>query len=526
MSSLLLRQRLILLAVCITAITMPFNFTAPAVALPAIGQSFGGSPMELSWVTNAFMLTFGSFLMLAGTLADSYGRKKIFIGGVSAFAILAAILPFAPNLMLFDVLRGAQGVAAALAFSGGMSALAQVFDGAGRIRAFSFVGTSFGIGLAIGPVVAGAIIETFNWQLMFLLITVLAVISLALAGRYMPESRNPEAAGIDWPGALTFTWALGIFTFAILEVPESSWTHPLVLGLFGVALLSFVAFVVIEKRVAQPMLDLSLFRFPRFVGVQLLAAAPAYSFVVLLILLPIRFVGIEGMSAISAGWLLIALSAPLLVLPIVAGYLTRWLSPSPAGVCGRAVLAQSCAGGQQCRRTGLAHAGDRCRHQPALGADGWHGGECGTQGARRHGHWHIQYHPSGRRRRGDCRGHRIAVGIYRQQPGRTGRWQPDPGGRRGATPGDRQPDGCRATAAGCRACDIGRGLQRGVQSPVVGADRDHGTDGRSGVPVPRPWPDRSRQHPRNSSGPGDLSEQANGAEQRQTAGPLASGPCC
>ncbi|UUQ64683.1 MFS transporter [Pseudomonas fuscovaginae UPB0736] len=339
MSTLLLRQRLILLAVCITAITMPFNFTAPAVALPAIGQSFGGSPMELSWVTNAFMLTFGSFLMLAGTLADSYGRKKIFIGGVSAFAILAAILPFAPNLMLFDVLRGAQGVAAALAFSGGMSALAQVFDGAGRIRAFSFVGTSFGIGLAIGPVVAGAIIETFNWQLMFLLITVLAVISLALAGRYMPESRNPEAAGIDWPGALTFTWALGIFTFAILEVPESSWTHPLVLGLFGVALLSFVAFVVIEKRVAQPMLDLSLFRFPRFVGVQLLAAAPAYSFVVLLILLPIRFVGIEGMSAISAGWLLIALSAPLLVLPIVAGYLTRWLSPSTLSGSGLLVCA-------------------------------------------------------------------------------------------------------------------------------------------------------------------------------------------
>ncbi|KPA92003.1 sugar phosphate permease [Pseudomonas asplenii] len=339
MSNLLLQQRLILLAVCITAITMPFNFTAPAVALPAIGQSFGGSPMELSWVTNAFMLTFGSCLMLAGTLADSYGRKKIFIGGVSAFALLAAILPFAPNLVLFDVLRGAQGVAAALAFSGGMSALAQVFDGAGRIRAFSFVGTSFGIGLAVGPVIAGAIIEAFNWQLMFLLITVLAVISLVLAGRYMPESRNPDAAGIDWPGAITFTWALGIFTFAILEVPESSWTNPLVLGLFVVALLSFVAFVVIEKRVAQPMLDLSLFRYPRFVGVQLLAAAPAYSFVVLLILLPIRFVGIEGMSAIDAGWLLIALSAPLLVLPIVAGYLTRWLSPSTLSGSGLLVCA-------------------------------------------------------------------------------------------------------------------------------------------------------------------------------------------
>ncbi|MFC3943161.1 MFS transporter [Pseudomonas gingeri NCPPB 3146 = LMG 5327] len=341
MSTPLLQQRLILLAVCITAITMPFNFTAAAVALPAIGRAFGGSPMELSWVTNAFMLTFGSCLMLAGALADSYGRKKVFIGGASAFAVLAAALPFAPDLVVFDILRAAQGLAAAAAFSGGMSALAQVFDGPGRIRAFSFVGASFGIGLAFGPVLAGAIIEAFDWHLIFLLITVLAAISLVLAARCMQESRNPEAAGIDWPGAITFTWALGIFTFAILKVPESGWTDPLSLGLFVVALLSFVAFVLIEQRVAQPMLDLSLFRFPRFVGVQLLAAAPAYSFVVLLILLPIRFVGIEGMSEIAAGWLLIALSAPLLVLPIVAGYLTRWLSPST--LCGSGLLV--CAAG-------------------------------------------------------------------------------------------------------------------------------------------------------------------------------------
>ncbi len=338
---LLLQQRLILLAVCITAISMPFNFTAPAVALPAIGRTFGGSPMELNWVTNAFMLTFGSCLMLAGALADNYGRKNIFLGGVSAFAVLAAALPFAPNLALFDVLRAAQGLAAAAAFSAGMAALAQVFDGPGRIRAFSLVGTSFGIGLAFGPVAAGAIVEVFDWHLIFLLITVLATISLALAVRYMEESSNPDAAGVDWPGAITFTWTLGIFTFAILKAPESGWTDPLVLGLFAVALLSFVAFVMIEQRVAQPMLDLTLFRFPRFVGVQLLAAAPAYSFVVLLILLPIRFVGIEGMSEVAAGWLLIALSAPLLVLPVVAGYLTRWLSPST--LCGSGLLV--CAAG-------------------------------------------------------------------------------------------------------------------------------------------------------------------------------------
>lgn len=329
-------KSLVLLAVCIAAITMPFNFTAAAVALPAIGRAFDGSPMQLNWVTNAFMLTFGSCLMVAGALADSFGRKKVFTGGLAAFALLSAALMFASDLTTFDLLRAAQGIAAAATFSGGLSALAQVFDGAARTRAFSVVGSSFGIGLAFGPIAAGVMIEAFGWSTIFLLITLLAVIAFIVATRYMDESRNPQARGIDWPGAICFTGALGIFTYAVLKVPQSGWRDPVVLVLFAVALLSFVAFVVIEQRVVQPMLDLSLFRYPRFVGVQLLAAAPAYAFVVLLLLLPVRFVGIDGMREIDAGRLMIALSAPLLILPIVAGYLTRWLSPST--LCGAGLL--------------------------------------------------------------------------------------------------------------------------------------------------------------------------------------------
>jgi MFS family permease len=144
-----------------------------------------------------------------------------------------------------------QGIGAAAAFSGGMSALAQVFDGSVRIRAFSFEGSSFGIGLAFGPIASGLMIETFGRHVILLLITVLAAIAFILAARFMPESRNPEAAGIDWPGAITFTWSLGIFTFGILKVPESGWSDPVVLGLFAVAFISFIASVMVENRVAQ-----------------------------------------------------------------------------------------------------------------------------------------------------------------------------------------------------------------------------------------------------------------------------------
>jgi hypothetical protein len=115
----------------------------------------------------------------------------------------------------------------------------------------------------------------------------------------------------------------------MLQVPETGWSHgrtwlPLA------ALLAAAAFVQIERRSSHPMLDLSLFRYPRFVGVQLLAAAPAYAFVVLLVLLPLRFIGVEGLAPLAAGQRMFVLSLPMLFVPLLAGWLSRWLSAAPA----------------------------------------------------------------------------------------------------------------------------------------------------------------------------------------------------
>jgi len=321
-------KKLVLLAVCLASAAMPLTFTGPAIGLPAIGRELGGSPIALNWVTNAFMLTFGSSLMAAGALADSFGRRRLFLIGMAAFALFSVALAFAPGILVFDLLRAAQGIASAAAFSAGMAALAQEFDGPARIRAFSIVGTSFGVGLAFGPIAAGLMIDAFGWRSIFVLVVILAVLALILGARYLSESHDPDASGLDWPGAISFTAALSLFTYGVLQAPESGWSDPVVIGLLAASFVLFAVFGFIEQRVARPMLDLSLFRYPRFVGVQLLAAAPAYAFVVLLILLPIRFIGIEGMSEISAGWMMMALSAPLLVLPIVAGMLTRWFRPS------------------------------------------------------------------------------------------------------------------------------------------------------------------------------------------------------
>lgn len=329
----------VLAAVCLAALILPLTFVGVAVATPAIGRELGGSPLALSWITNAFMLSFGSALMAAGTLADEYGRKRVFSLGVGLFALTSLALAFAPSVLWLDALRAVQGLAGAGALAGGSAALAQTFEGRARTRAFSLLGTTFGLGLAFGPILAGVLIEHFGWRSIFLSATLIGGLALLFGVPRMEESRDPDAAGVDWPGTVSFTLALALFTWAVIQAPHSGWSSPWVLGLLLAALLSLLLFILIEARVKRPMLDLSLFRYPRFVGVQLLPIATCYCFVVLLILLPIRFIGVEGYSEVEAGLMMVALSAPMLVVPLLAAWLTRWFSAGALSSLGLLVAA-------------------------------------------------------------------------------------------------------------------------------------------------------------------------------------------
>ncbi|MBN3857033.1 MFS transporter [Paraburkholderia sp. Ac-20340] len=318
----------ILAAVCVAALALPLAFSGGAVATPAIGRALGSSanPTALNWITNAFMLSFGSLLMAAGTLADRYGRKRVFIWGLAAFVLCSLGLACAPTLLAVDLLRGVQGAAAAAALAGGTAALAQEFEGHARTRAFGTLGATFGLGLAFGPLIAGVLIEYASWRAIFVSGALTCILSLVFGARYLRESRDPHARGTDWPGTLTFTLALSSFTFGVIEAPLHGWTSSIVLTLLTASVVLASAFVVVESRSTKPMLDLSLFRYPRFVGVQVLPIATCYCYIVLLVVLPLRMIGVDGLREIDAGCLMIALSAPMLVVPFVAATLTRWLS--------------------------------------------------------------------------------------------------------------------------------------------------------------------------------------------------------
>ena len=333
------QQMLILAGVCIAVLVLPLNFGGAAVSAPTIGMALGGSPVAVNWILNAFMLSFGSSLMVAGALADLLGRKRIFALGVAFFAVTSLGIAAAPSLLWVDFLRALQGIAAALVLAGSSAALAQEFDGQGRARAFSLLGTTFGVGLALGPLLAGFFTQTFGWRSFFLADAAIGLTGFALGVPRLRESFDPDAKGLDWPGAISFTAALTLFTFGLLQGPESGWSSPLIIGLFAGAVATAIAFIWIEGRVARPMLDLSLFRYPRFVGVQVLPLATAFCYVTLLLVLPTRFIGIEGHTAIGAGLMMVSLSMPMLFVPLTAALLTRWMSAGLISAIGLVIAA-------------------------------------------------------------------------------------------------------------------------------------------------------------------------------------------
>lgn len=324
----------VLFAVCAAGLILPLEYTGPAMALPAIQREIGGGQIALAWIVNAFALSFGSAVMAAGALADQYGRKLIFCWGIASFALLSVLVSFAQNVVILDLIRGAQGVAAALTMAGGAATLAQEFEGRARTKAFGLLGAAFGLGLAFGPVIAGILIESLGWRSIFFLGALFGAAALCVGAPHMRESRDPGARRLDLWGLVSFTAFLLLLTFGIMQIPQSGWQSAPVLGLLTAAAIILAVFIRIETTHERPMLDLTLFHYPRFVGVQFLPVATAVCFIVLLILLPIRLVGIDKMSEIGAGALMIALSGPMIFVPFSAALLTRWLSSTTLSCLG------------------------------------------------------------------------------------------------------------------------------------------------------------------------------------------------
>jgi EmrB/QacA subfamily drug resistance transporter len=261
----------------------------------------------------------------AGSLADRLGRRRLFAAGLVIFSAASLLCALAPDPTLLSLARALQGVGGAVLFAVSLALVAQEFPaGPQRGTAMGLYGATIGMAVAIGPLVGGALTDSLGWASIFSLNVPVGVAALTVTRLKLRESRDPNATGVDWAGAATFSGALFLLVLALVRGNAEGWGSRLIVSLLAGSTLLLVAFIGIEHRVSEPMLPLGLFRRPSFTGVQLAAFAVSGSLLAMFLYLTLYLQNYLGYSPLAAGlrYLPITLLA-FLVGPIAGTLLAR-----------------------------------------------------------------------------------------------------------------------------------------------------------------------------------------------------------
>ncbi|GAA2151329.1 MFS transporter [Kitasatospora kazusensis] len=305
---------------------LPFSVTGAAVALPRMAEQLGASTGAAQWVQNAFNVAFAALPLAAGSLADRTGRRRVLLGGIALAGSAALLVGLAPSILWADLARAVQGCGAAAVLASGAAVLAHATSGRRRGFAFGVLGAAFGSGLALGPLAAGAMVELAGWRSVFLLIAALSGPAW-LCARQAPESRGPGTGAFDVAGAAVFTLGLACLSCVFVRAATAGWAAPSTLGLLAAALTLVAGFAVLEaRRGERAMFDVRLFRRPEFVAVVCQPFTVTLGFVVLLVDLPGYLQGVGGRGTFTTGLLLLPLTLPVLVLPLLGGRLAACTS--------------------------------------------------------------------------------------------------------------------------------------------------------------------------------------------------------
>ncbi|MFC3997646.1 MFS transporter [Nocardiopsis sediminis] len=328
------RNALTLTTVLLALVTVPLTITGAAVALPGLQDDLGVGLAAAQWVVNGYNACFAGFLTFGGSLADLLGRRRMFAAGVALFCAGSLTCALAGDITLLTAARALAGVGAAATTAAGSSILAATFDGPARARAFGLLGTVLGAGLAFGPTVSGALVTAVDWRAVFAVPATLSGLVLLLCP-LLPRLAGVKGRRIDWAGGTLFTAALMLLIFVLVEAPSLGFADPAVLGGLAVALGLGAAFVVVERRTADPMFDLGLVTNRPFAAFSLAAGVLMVVMVPLLVYLPSYLIAVVGLEAGEAGSWLLMLTVPSIVLPPAGAAIAR---RSRAALVGGAVV--------------------------------------------------------------------------------------------------------------------------------------------------------------------------------------------
>ncbi|QBI20635.1 DHA2 family efflux MFS transporter permease subunit [Egibacter rhizosphaerae] len=318
------------LATTILASGLAFlDATTVNVALPAIDRDLDAGFAGLQWTVDAYLLALSALLLLGGALGDRFGRKRVFVVGLWWFTIASRACGLAPTASALVAARALQGLGAALLVPGSLAIVSAAFGPAQRGRAIgTWTGLS-GVSTAAGPLLGGLLVDTATWRWIFLLNVPGALLAL-WAARHVPETRDPQRARLDVAGSLLAVAALGGIVYALIEGPARGWGQPLVAGLGLAGLAALGALVVVERRVAQPMLPPTLFRSRSFVAANVVTLLVYAALTGATFLVAVHLQATLGWSALSAGAALVPITVMLVLLSPRMGELVgrvgpRWL---------------------------------------------------------------------------------------------------------------------------------------------------------------------------------------------------------
>jgi EmrB/QacA subfamily drug resistance transporter len=314
-----------LLAVCLATFMLLLDITIVNVALPDIADELGASFSDVQWVIDAYALTLAALLLTAGSLADLLGRRRIFAVGLVLFTVASLLCAVAPSSTALILARGAQGIGGAAMFATSLALLAQEFHGPERGTAFGLWGATTGAAVAVGPLVGGALTDALGWPSIFYLNLPIGIATIAITLRKLPESHDEDAGAIDWLGVTTFSAALFLLVYGLIQGNEHGWGSGLIVGLLVSSALLLVLFVAVERRQARPMFDLSLFRKKTFGGASIAAFALSASMFAMFLYLTLYLQTILGYDPLETGLRFLPVTLLSFIAAAISGKLTAKL---------------------------------------------------------------------------------------------------------------------------------------------------------------------------------------------------------
>lgn len=311
-------ERWILIATIFASSMVFIDGTVVNVALPALQASLNATVLDVQWVVESYALLLAALLLVGGSLGDHYGRRRIFLAGVTIFALASIWCGCSPTIGNLIAARAVQGFGAAMLVPGSLAIISASFSQDERGRAIGTWSAFTAITAAVGPVLGGWLIEHFSWRAIFFLNVPLALFVIAISLRHVPESRDKdERRGLDWIGAMLTVIVLASLVYGLLESSRIGFTHPMVLTALLAGTFFLLAFLTYETRTPNPMLPLALFRSHDFSGANLLTFFLYSALGGTLFFLPLNLIQVHGYTPIAAG-------AALLPLILIIFLLSPW----------------------------------------------------------------------------------------------------------------------------------------------------------------------------------------------------------